>query len=176
MLHFNAKPPISFEKFLSMCDTVISGEDMSIIKASLVSEEENRKAANLTLQSKADMPQTYRKWHAFDISLRNELVKIRAARKKIDPNRYLRYGGYEDASIAHIALHAHRTSSILESESVLDQAKWQFLDELAVGHYFDIDFLIVYANKLSILEKWDKINVLDKAQAVEKVLEPADSR
>ena len=41
--------------------------------------------------------------------LRNELVKIRAARLKLDPSKYLREDGCGDiVCITHIALAAHR--------------------------------------------------------------------
>ena len=113
---------------------------------------------------------TLKKWNAFDKALRNELVKIRAAHKKLDPLKYMRYEGGADPSITHIAAHAFRTPSLLEGEKILDQARWNFLDELAIGHYFDIDFLTVYANKLLIMERWEKINTLDKVKALEEAI------
>lgn len=165
MLHFGMKPPFSFKKFLTMCHHIIPDRDVDIIKASSLLEEYPYEEINPTLK----------KWRAFDISLRNELVRIRAARKRIDPSKYLRYGGHMDLSIAHIALHAHRTPSLLEAEKILDQARWHFLDELSIGHYFDIDSLIIYANKLLILERWERINTLDKTRAAEELLESVNS-
>jgi len=147
MLHFGTKPPFPFDKFCQLCEGLIPDKNIDVLK----------KAS----------------WLAFDRALRNELVKIRAAHKKLDPLKYLRYArdnGDTDPSITHIALHAYRTPSILEAEKFLDQARWRSLDELAIGHYFDIDYLIVYANKLLILERWERINTLDRVKALEKVL------
>lgn len=98
-----------------------------------------------------------KKWFTFDTLLRNELVKVRASHKRIDPARYLRHDGYAGQEIMHLALGAHRNPSILEGERVLDQARWQVLEQLSFGHFFDLDFLIIYALKLLILERWERI-------------------
>ena len=147
MLHFGTKPPFPFDKFCQLCEGLMPDKDIDILK-------------------KASTPGEYN----FDRALRNELVKIRAAHKKLDPLKYLRDNGDTDPSITHIALHAYRTPSILEAEKILDQARWRFLDDLAIGHYFDIDYLIVYANQLLILERWERINTLDRVKALEEVL------
>ena len=159
MLNLGMKPPFSFEKFLQMCDGIISDDDIDILKQASTPAGYEYEGGHSALE----------KWRAFDTTLRNELVRTRAARKKVDPLKYTRPGGGVDSSIAHVALHAHRTPSILEAEKILDEAKWGFLDELAVGHYFDIYFLIAYANKLLILERWERINTLDKAKALDEL-------
>ena len=150
-LGFDIKPPISFEHFLKTCEDLIPEKDLNIIKTT-----------PKTAQSIHGFPQpTFKKWHTFDIALRNELVKIRAARRHADASRYLRADGYADPSITHIALNAYRSTSLLEGEMILDQERWRVLDELALGHYFDIDFLITYALKLLMLGRWEKIRTSD---------------
>lgn len=160
MLHFGMKPPLSFEKFLWICEDLIPESELDALRAASIVEQcvhdENCPAL--------------KKWHDFDKLLRNELVKVRASRRRLDPLKHLRGDGYADPSVAHTALHAHRTPSPLEAEKILDEARWRFLEELSIGHYFDIDFLIVYAVKLLILERWEKINKLDKARAVADVV------
>jgi hypothetical protein len=69
-----------------------------------------------------------------------------------------------------MALAAYRNPSILESERYLDQEKWNFLDSLAAGHYFDRDFLIVYGLKLAVLEKWERVRTADKKALLDKAL------
>ena len=157
MLYFGAKAPFSSERFFQMCEGIVSQGDIEALKKSSSCDEEY------------DCPNpAWNKWRTFDTVLRNELVKIRAARKHKDPLKYMRQDDYTDPSIAHIAIHAHRMPSIIEAEIVLDKERWRVLDEISVGHYFDIDVLIAYTNKLAILERWDRINSADIASELEK--------
>ena len=161
MLHFGAPPPISFEKFLKACEGLLDENDMEIIKASGITAAYGREAVHPLLAE----------YRAFDTALRNELVKIRASRKKVDPSPYLREDGHSEPAIAHIAMNAYKNTSILEAERMLDRERWQTLDDLAMGHYFDIEFLIVYAHKLLILERWERVRRLDRKQALEEALQ-----
>ena len=159
MLHFGAKAPFLFEEFLGMCAGVVSENDIEIIEACKTSV------------SRPDEPQeTVQKWYAFDSALRNALVRIRATRKHKNPDNYLHPDGYQDPYIANLAMNAYKNPSILESEKILDKERWQALDELASGHHFDIDAVIIYAHKLLILEKYDKIRAADKDSLLEKII------
>lgn len=160
MLQFGAKPPFSFEKFIGMCRTLIPDEDIDIIGSITLDGAYGHRGGQATL----------RKWRSFDTALRNELVRIRASRKRIDPSLYLRGDGESDVSINHIAINAVRNPSILEGERMLDQARWHALDEFSITHYFDIDILIIYALKLLMLEKWERIASSDKLELVEEAV------
>ncbi len=113
---------------------------------------------------------TVERWVEFDTQLRNELVKVRAARRHVDPAKYLKPDIYSPLSVAHIALAAQRNTSIIEGEKSLDYERWKFLDELAIGHYFDLDALIVYTYKLLILIRWENINSADKERLLEEAI------
>jgi len=158
MLQFGAKPPFSFERFINICQDKIPGAARDLIK--LIAEGRGYEGHQATLKQ----------WFAFDKALRNELVKIRAIRKHIDPLKYIRGDEYVEPHIAHIAMNAHRNPAVLEAEKTLDRDRWNALDELAAGHYFDLDFLIVYALKLLILERWERINSADKSRLLQEVL------
>lgn len=147
MLNFGAKGPFSYDKFLGMCEGLISERDMDSLR-------------------KTDL----KKWREFDMALKNELVKIRASRKHTDAVKYIRQDGYADPSIAHIAMNAHRAKSIIDAEKTLDHERWAFLDELSAGHYFDIEILMIYALKLLILERWERVRRSDKELLLEKTL------
>lgn len=151
MLHFGAKPPFSMEKFFSVCAELISQEDLEAVKNSLKDEGGDR-------------------YHDFETALRNELVKIRAQRKHLDASGFLRRDGYADQWISHIALGAYRNPSVIDREKMLDLERWKFLEELSVGHYFDIELLMIYARKLSILEKWERVKAADAGKLLEEAL------
>jgi hypothetical protein len=153
MLNFGMKPPLSFERFLKVCQGFISEEDFLLLSnLPLTIDEYGKSVSHPTIE----------RWLAFDTALRNELVKIRAHSKKIDEAKYLRGETYSDMAISHAAMSSHRSASILEAEKILDEAHWQALDDLGFGHYFDTDFLILYAYKLKILERWENIYTQDK--------------
>lgn len=160
MLHFGAKPPLSLERFIQLAGELLSQEDVRILEACT---QKN------IYEQRIDQP-TLNQWRAFDGALRNELVKVRSSRKKTDPAKYLRQDGFTEPSISHLALNAYRSPSILEGERMLDMERWRFLDELSIGHYFDLNVLIVYALKLMILERWEKIRTADKEQLLEELI------
>lgn len=160
MLHFGARPPFSFGKFLEVCRCFVPEGDVVLLK---------RAAEKPPYTYKGQQP-ALKRWFVFDTALRNELVKVRAVRRHADAAQYLRPDGYAGPSLAHTALSAHRAPSLLDAEKILDEARWSALDEIAAGHYFDLDALIVYALKLLILERWESINTADRRSCLEDAL------
>lgn len=160
-LHFDMKPPFSFEAFLQKCVEFIPSEDYTVLAGlPKTGDAGGKKAGHPVIKD----------WVSFDSALRNELVKIRASHKHIEPGKYIRPDGYAETAISHIALAAHRNTSILEGERYLDRERWGFLDAQEFGHYFDLGLLVVYAYKLLILERWERIRVADKQALLDKAL------
>src|SRR3989338_5619822 len=92
LLHFEARPPFSCEKFILRCKEFIPESDFHLLQ-------------NLTLQDTKSLSRPIiKQWLDFDTGLRNELVKVRAEHKKIDPARYLRPDGYANSSLYHTAI------------------------------------------------------------------------
>lgn len=160
MLHFGMKPPFSSERFIEYCARLIPESHTTILKKASIRGEYLGQDAHPTLK----------KWQDFDTLLRNELVKVRASYLHTDPNKYLRQDRYAPTYITHIALNAHRLPSILDAEKALDEERWRFLDGLTFGHYFDLDFLLIYYLKLLILERWERLNSADKTKVLEEAL------
>ncbi|MDD5097507.1 MAG: DUF2764 family protein [Candidatus Omnitrophica bacterium] len=161
MLHFAARPALTLKGFLSSCADLLNPSELTLIQQAISTDAY---ALNVCV------PTTLLKWKEFDLSLRNELARARAIRKKIPVEKFLRPANLSDINITHIAQAAIRNPSILEAEKYLDLERWKVLDEISSGHYFDLDFLLVYALKLVILERWEKINFCDKTGIIEKVL------
>jgi hypothetical protein len=72
----------------------------------------------------------------------------------LDPGGYLRPAEavFGTESMAHDVM---AISSPLEAELYLDACRWAKIDELAYGHFFDLEFLRAYKMKLEILERHD---------------------
>lgn len=160
LLQFGIKPPFSWERFLAMCRDLIPERDWKVLELC---------GRQTLLEERIDHP-ALKKWVDFEIGLRNELVKIRAVRKKIEPAKYLRRDGYSEIALYHLAIHSHRITSLIESEKFLDQERWRKLDDLSFGHYFDLEFLIIYCLKLRILWRWENFAQADKEAQLARVL------
>lgn len=146
-LSFEAKPPISFERFINICRDFIDDDKLQMLKS-----------LSLSCEYKTVNNQTLIKWQEFDVKLRNELVKIRSIKKNINSQLYLRPSTQEEHNISQIAISVCRNPHPLDAEKILDRARWDFLDSISFGHYFDFDMLLIFGYKLLILEKWAKIN------------------
>lgn len=161
MLTFGSKPPFSFEDFIRKCRTLIPDEEVEVIRG--ISSQD-------VFLLKETSSEVLNKWRDFDIALRNELIRVRAARKKVDPLKYLRHDEYFEPQIVHIASVSLRNPSILEAEKALDLERWRLLEEQSFGRYFDFDVLLIYALKLLILERWMKIGLADKERVMQETL------
>lgn len=160
MLHPGMKPPFSSEEFFRLCRQFMPEEDFAIL-TNLPQPEEYGSCQPKT--------QVIRDWIDFDTALRNELAKIRAGRRHIEPQRYLRAASRVDLSLSHLVQGAQRNPQLLEAERVLDEARWKELENLSFGHYFDLEFLVIYAYKLSILQRWEGIRLADKQGVLEEI-------
>jgi len=152
-LNLANKMPFSPQEFFMKCQDLIPETELEILR--LLCYQDAHCLNNVS-------GNTLEQWKNFEVALRNELARSRAARKKIDPLKFIRLPDFPEARISHVALAAYRSTSILEAEKILDQARWDFLENLNFGHYFDFDYLIIYTLKLKILERWEKIQKADK--------------
>ena len=160
-LSFSGKLPFSSEDFIIRCKNLIPEKEFEILRSVCQQEIDflDRPLSNSLEQ-----------WVSFELALRNELVRARAGRKKVDPLKFLRLPDSPQAEISHLALTAYRSTAILEAEKILDQGRWNFLETLSLGHYFDFDFLLIYGLKLKILERWEQILKANKEHLLEAVI------
>ncbi len=151
MLHFDARPPLSSDQLIALAHDRLPERDLAFLKQAVLLKEHEYAGAQPTLQA----------WASFNRRLKNELVRIRAGRKHLDPLKYARADGYAEQALVHVAANACRNPSLLEAEQLLDRERWQFLEELGRGHFFDIDALLVYGLKLTILTRWEQVRSAD---------------
>ncbi|MDD5115578.1 MAG: DUF2764 family protein [Candidatus Omnitrophica bacterium] len=160
-LNFNSPAPFGPEDFIAKCRGLVPEEKLEVLRDICRQE---------TFSLSQGSPQVLGRWYGFETILRNELVRARSGRKKTDPSKFIRPPDDFDAQISHVSMAAYRSSSILEAERILDQARWDFMDSLSLGHYFDFDFIVIYILKLKILERWDKIRGADKEALFERTV------
>ena len=162
MLHFGMKPPFSFERFLEICRQFIPEKDFHLLSTIPPPEKYSDEGKGHEI---------IRKWIQFDIALRNEEVKIRAHRKQVEPGMYLRPERYRGPSLAQVVTAANMGASVFDGERSLDEIRWRMLDELATGHYFDLELLITYAYQLLILQRWENIRSAEGSILLEEALQ-----
>jgi len=148
MLEFGMKMPISYVDFLKRSREQLGSTDMGIIERIKIGPFEDTE----------DLSLTFKEWKRFDRAFRNEIARHRAARTGKVPLEHIRGENYPDPFVSGFARWAVHEDSPIEAELYLDRVRWERIEELEKGHYFDIDFLVTYALKLQILERWDRIN------------------
>jgi len=89
----------------------------------------------------------------FETKLRTDLVDWRKAKKE----------NYEHKTTL-VPLTLLKENNPLEIEIELLRLRWNYLEELGLEHYFDLEFLIVFNYKLQILER---LKSFDKEKGVE---------
>lgn len=139
-ISFDSDSPLTEERFLEQILPWITGKDAVLIKA--IKDGKLTEGRNQILDS----------WNRWNISLKNELVKLRAGKLGIDNEKYQREGGglwYLQEKAREIFLQ----ESPLTAEIAILKEQWDYLTELELGHYFDIEILIIYFLKLRILVK-----------------------
>jgi hypothetical protein len=162
MLHFGMKPPFSFERFLEICDQLIPKKDFLVLRTLPLPEQYSEKGKRHGM---------VKRWIEFDTALRNELARIRAAKKHRDPVLYLRPDGSRGSFPLPPGMASVIQTSPLEAEKILDETRWKALEEFTAGHYFDLAVLVTYAYRLLILQRWENIRSADGLNLLEDVLE-----
>ncbi len=135
------------DDFLITCQENISGKDLEIIKSSIIDDLTKKKTGNSILDS----------WYAWEKNLRNKLVKLRAKKLKVDAEEFLA-DTPELLSGDHVTREAFEHESPLIAEDILNWERWSYLDDLELGHYFDLEKLIIYYLKLQILTRKKSFN------------------
>lgn len=161
MLEFGTKAPILYQDFISQCKGQLSADDMEIIGRASIAPCEHT----------GDTSPTLKEWKRFEFSLRNEIARYRANKFSKDPFRHIRGEGYPDPFTAGFAQWALNQDSPIDAELSLDRARWDMIEGLKKGHYFDIDFLVAYALQLQILERWQRINSENGMEVLEGLIE-----
>ena len=142
LLFYDSESFPSREDFLATCRQHITPRHYRLLVS----------ASTRDLQPTAPACKILDLWRQWEIALRNELVRLRAKDRGREAQAYLVDSpGVIAPQI--IAREAFGQESPLQAEDTLNRARWNYLDELEVGHYFDIEKILVYALRLQILAR-----------------------
>lgn len=103
-------------------------------------------------------------WVAWEVALRNALAESRAKTLDLDAEAYLvvPHLGDADADFAGLLNALSAAGNPLAAMQAVDRARWDWLDEHEAWFSFGDDELAVYAARLVLMGRWQR---LGKAQA-----------
>jgi hypothetical protein len=142
LLFYDSESIPSREDFLVTCRQHISPRHYRLLVS----------AGTNDLQTTTTGCKTLDLWRKWEIALRNELVRLRAKNRGREAEAYLVESPGVLAPQA-LAREAFAQDSPLQAEDTLNRGRWSYLDELEVGHYFDIEKILVYALRLQVLAR-----------------------
>jgi hypothetical protein len=161
-LKWNEKAPMSAQNFVSSCLMWLSKEENKLLNdISLMPSKTGMKEC-------PSVPSALLQWNDWECALRNGIVHFRAREKQRSPEKYIAYQKNVYSGLDSLVQNSFSSSSPLEKEKILDQARWKKLEELSSLHQFNFEFILIYKLKLLILEKW---NLLDKTIGESKFME-----
>ena len=131
-LSFRDEPPFNGDAFIAECEKWLLPRDMKILLSASRHCREGRCKGTLFLE----------KWEKFDANLREDLARVRAARKK---------GESYKTSETLKSVMAQETPLLMEQ--ALEEIRWDFIEDESREHFFDINLLISYFLKIQILER-----------------------
>lgn len=142
MLRLDEKPGLTLENFMEACGRLMAPGDFRVLGKASIKDSILDSSENMLLS----------RWEEMNSGLRNELVKLRARNLDWEADSYL-HPDVSNPLLAPTARSLLEEANPQSAEHLLFQTQWHWLDDLQVGHQFDLDYLIVYYLKLQILER-----------------------
>lgn len=142
MLDFEVDLPLSLQDFKETCSRLMRDQDLRTILNAVLNSPSIGQSSNLLLM----------RWYEIEFGLRNELVKLRAKEKGLDPEQNLRQE-FNNPLLALKAREIFEAEDPLKAEMIFNRTLWDMCDELEVGQMFNLEFLIIYHLRLQILER-----------------------
>jgi len=143
LLFFDGKIPLTIEAFREDCRRLLTEKDYALMEQLWAPDETPPETGHRVLDV----------WLHFDRGFRNELAWYRAGHLSKDPLKYLRGARTLVSSCVKDIQRVLKMDDLREAEKILSKARWQFLDELGMGHYYDFESVFIYYLKLEILKR-----------------------
>ena len=142
MLRLDERIPFSAADFLDRCRELLGGEVAACLE-------------NIALVPDNAEPtdDTVAQWYGFETCLRNAVADMRRARFKLPLKGNERPNAALLPSLKKRIEEIMALNSPVAKEEALDKLRFEFLDGLEAGHYFDKAALDVYMLKLLILDR-----------------------
>lgn len=164
-LSLDTLPPIQFETFLRWCDGVLEQRDHWELQHLL---EGN---AGACVSRFAAL------WFGFETPFRRSIARVRAGRLGLNPKTAAPDGEEGDPRVRQGVLDAFAKSNPREREWIIDNVRWDVLEELRRAEPFGLSEVLAFALQLQLAHRWAGFSVEKGRRALaehEKKLMPAD--
>ena len=167
-LFLDEESPITPAEFMAACDQWLDTDDVRDIRCLMDNHSTCAKAS-------ADRPERAQaaciyQWLARETEIRNAIVRLRAAKIRVDAEPFLRPCRELDLYTERAVAEAMSRPQPLERELGLDQLRWSLLDDLSRFDPFGLPAVIAYALKLKLVERWSALTVEQGRAVVEAYL------
>lgn len=157
-LFLDDEPPITTAEFLAACDRWLAADDARGIHG-LMGNHPEWAEATCMLQ-----------WQARETEIRNTIVRLRAAKARVDVEPFLRPCRELDLYTEKAVAEAMSKPQPLERELGLDRLRWSLLDDLSRFDSFGLPAVVAYAMKLKLVERWSALTVEKGRSVIEEYL------
>ncbi len=142
LLLYHEPPRVTLASYLAAAARLLSRDDFRAVKDARLDNFETGKQAS----------PLFARFQQWEMGLRNRLAALRAAARKEDGAASLRRAR-PIVEAERAARAAFEAADPLAAEEVLNRARWEILSDLGNKHRFNLEFFIVYALKLQLLER-----------------------
>lgn len=146
-LNFTQSPPLTLETFLAECEKLMAPDDHQKMLRALSGEEPKGRVGT----------DVYGRWISFNRDFKNEMAYFRAKRAGKDPSKYVRGERNAGSSLIDAVLRASKAEDPLSAERILDQVRFEFLEQLAMGQFMNFEYLLTYGLKLKMMTRYARI-------------------
>ena len=181
-LLLDEESPIKMAEFLAACDRWLNTDDARDIHCLMDNHSASAKASGFAKATPDTTPDTTpdrlecikgacaNQWLARETEIRNTIVRLRAAKVRVDAEPFLRPCRELDLYTEKAVAEAMSKLQPLERELDLDRLRWSLLEDLLRFDPFGLPAVIAYALKLKLVERWSALTVEKGRTVVEEYL------
>ncbi len=144
-LDFDGELPFSVQEFLDSARQQLSNKDFAVVHGLLTNQGA---ATSHPILSAVDQ---------FERDINNEVASHRARKANQEPREFIR-GTYQfNHLIAQLVKDAANAADPLEGDKMISQARWKYYEDLSVGQFYNLAYILLYGLKLRIVERYSNI-------------------
>ncbi len=138
---------MSLESFLGQCEELMAADDYRKMLQALSNEQPKGRVST----------DIYGRWIAFNRDFKNEMAYFRAKRAGKDPQKYLRGERSHQPHLTDAIMRAGKAEDPLSAERILDELRFEYLEQLAAGQFMNFEYLLTYGLKLKMMTRYARI-------------------